>query len=592
MKYQSQDINLRTNILVTTLTAKDFIYTYIYSSPRYSVNRMSQLTSSSLLSKSANQFGVDLFQVYLRRHGEKYRNLLLCPYLIYHSLAMMLVGARGDTAKQLVRLLRLPKDMVCLYPSTSSSSSSPSPTRINSAGSSSAITIKTARTIQRSPSCSSYSSYNSNSSLNSNLSSSSQSSNLKSGSSAKSRKSLQISPNRRSSRNSSSSRKTRIDTKDARVESRRSRACAPMENTFTKSLTSRPNGPDELRHREFLMLTEQLLHGNHDFIHLASFIYLDKGIKRTENYKAILRDYYETKPKKIDFGDVDCLVKTVNEDVSRTTEHIYSDILSKQEAQKLEKSMLLVSAVFFRGFWLSNFTDVNEGKFIKNSTGFKVRMMSKLDYLPVAKDDELDARVIVMPFEASDLKMLLILPNNVNSDSTYLCEKISAPKIDQILEEVGKGKPKTVRVTMPVFCIDSGKISIQSTLVTMGASDLFDTKKADMTGVCENKPLWLNKILHRCFIICDNRGAITSSGFEKARRRQARLLSGLSTNQGAFEEITIDHPFMYIIVDSVTGTILMMGLYTDPSETLEVIHESQLGTEEAHNIMTEGVYKT
>lgn len=453
---------------------------------------MAPPTLPSSLSKSANEFAVDLFQCYLRRHGDKYINLLLCPYLIYHSLVMMLVGAKGNTAQQLMNLLHIEP---------------------------------------------------------------------------------QIQP----------------------------------------------------RHGEFLLLTEQLIHGNHDFIHLASFIYLDKSFKRTEHFKNILRDYYETKPKKIDFDNVDLTVKTINEDVARTTENIYSDILSKQEAQKLEKSMLLVNAVFFRGFWLSNFTEVYKAPFQRNGpkdlrfspkpnqgkqtmaslpvhqqdtqiSMHAVSMMSKLDYLAIVLDEQLDARIIKMPFEASDLQMLLILPNDRQSNSAYLCEKISATKIEQIANEFNKTKHRTVRVTMPVFCIDSGKISIQSTLVTMGASDLFDKTKANMSGVCETKQVWLNKILHRCFIICDNRGSITSSSYEKARKRHAASLKkdgSLSFRKlTGIEEFVADHPFMYIIMDSVTNTILLIGLYTDPSETLEVIHENQLSADEAHQLYTEGVYKT
>lgn len=220
-------------------------------------------------------------------------------------------------------------------------------------------------------------------------------------------------------------------------------------------------------------------------------------------------------------------------------------------------------------------------------------MMSKLDYLPIVDDDLLDARIVKMPFEASDLQMLIILPNDKSSDSSYLCDKISARKIHQIVKNFDKAKNRTVRVSMPIFCIDSGKISIQSTLVTMGASNLFDKSKADMSGVCENKQVWLHKIVHRCFIICDNRGSITSSSFEKARRKQARIeTSGISSGRSGVDEFVANHPFMYIIIDSLTETIILIGLYTDPSETLEVIHENQLSPEEAHQIYTECVYRT
>ena len=225
-----------------------------------------------------------------------------------------------------------------------------------------------------------------------------------------------------------------------------------------------------------------------------------------------------------------------------------------------------------------------------------VKMMSKLDYLTVVSDSDLEARMVKMPFEASDLQMLLVLPNNRHSNASYLCSKITATKIDQILDEFNKSKARSVRLSMPIFCIDSGKISIQSTLVMMGASELFDKNKANMSGVCESRQVWLNKILHRCFIVCDNRGSITSSTYEKARKRHAASL----TKEGSIsfksltgvEDFTADHPFMYIIFDSLTRTILMIGLYTEPNETLEVIHENQLSPDEAHQLYTEEFYKT
>lgn len=547
---------------------------------------------------------------------------------------MMLVGAKGNTAHQLYKLLRIPS------PQSAS----------NSNENSRRVTSKTSS--DRSTSQSKLSDLSTSSSSNGLATDSLKISSLLPCGSSGGKPTIRC------------SRKDKHANRAAHrpiISGSKSQSQRSSEKGMVMRRRLTPDGFGDMRHKEFLMLTEQLIHGNHDFVHLASFIYLDKGTKRTERFKAILRDYYETKPKKIDFDNVDLMVKTVNEDVKRTTENIYNDLLSKQEAQKLEKSyMLLVNAVFFRGFWLSNFTEVRKAPFVKyappsgslksaipesslagltaatasmklaepglnlppnsptpsassgSSTSFnnksqqsdqksvkagtpisfEVNMMSKLDYLPVVTDDVLDARIIKMPFEASDLQMLIVLPNNKQSDSTYLTEKLSAARINHIVQQFSDAKSKVVHVSMPIFCIDSGKISIQSTLITLGAGDLFDKSKADMSGVCENKPIWLHKILHRCFIICDNRGSITSSNFEKAQRRQARIEKGVATNRISVEEFVADHPFMYIIIDSVTKTILIIGLYTDPSETIEIIHENQLSPEEAHQIYTEGVYKT
>lgn len=498
---------------------------------------------SNPLSIAANQFAMDLFRCYLRRHGDKYKNLLLCPYLIFHSLAMMLVGAEGQTAAQLKKVLHVPENADLQHSS-------------------------------------------SNTSLGPNSSIRCSHINLLSLAAAKKRL------------HHSGSRST-IDNKDNVDNSNNNQNPEKTLNSMNKIELSSAIKPviqlDEataLKHREYLLLTEQLLHGNHDFVHIASFIYIDKTAKRTEKFKQILRDYYETKPKKILFDDTDLMVKTINEDVARTTENIYNEILSKQEALKFEKTfMLLVNAVFFRGFWSANFTKVSKLPFYNRTLSDKqkfdnVNMMSKLDYLKIYEDKELEAKCVRLTFEASDLQMMIVLPVKKDNDSTYLCDKMTATKINELIKSHSSTKAKFVKLTMPIFCVDSGKISIQSTLVEMGASDIFNKQQADMSGLCSNKKVWLNKILHRCFIICDNRGSITSGSTEKARKRLPTI-----GNQD-IEEFLVDHPFMYLIIDSVTKTVLLSGLYRDPRETLEVVHETQLNPDEAHSLLTEGVYKT
>lgn len=591
------------------------------------------------ISKAANQFAVEFFHCFVSRHGSKHKNLLICPYLIFHSLSMLLVGARGKTAEQLKQVMRIPSELVCDRKSCAAdrlnnsdanskkdSNNSAERTHNTNANELSSTAKNHRQGVEMSmdrmrhmPRASSASSISTNASSSNSVSP--KESINKSKSESNKRQSQKVSPSR--------ANKSRVSSKlspASNNDNKRPTQSQQISSNETASIRQKQrficDPEDEARHSEMLMLTEQLIHGNHEFVHQASFIYLDNSVKRIENFKQILRDFYETKPKKIDFNNEALMIKTINEDVARTTENIYKEILPQVEAKKcVDSFMLLVNAVFFRGFWLSNFTEVEQRTFTKypsklldsdtslsvtsltsKSNGrqqanelpppitYNIKMMSKLDHLPILNDKDLDAKIVRLPFEASDLHMFIILPNNPKSDSTYLCKAISASKIDSISRQLATAEPQYVRIRMPVFCVDSGKISIQSTLVKMGASDLFDKSKSNMSGMCATTPVWLNKILHRCFIICDNRGAITSSSTEMARKKQAIL--DKAAHRQVVTEFYADHPFLYMIIDSVTKTILLIGQYTDPSETLEIIHENQLSPEEAHYIYTEGVYKT
>jgi serpin B len=80
----------------------------------------------------------------------------------------------------------------------------------------------------------------------------------------------------------------------------------------------------------------------------------------------------------------------------------------------------------------------------------------------------------------------------------------------------------------------------------------------DFTGMADLKPLSINEVLQEAFVDVDEIGT-------EAAGLTALILEG-GGGRGELERVVFhaDHPFMYVIRDEQTGTILFMGRMVEP----------------------------
>jgi len=76
----------------------------------------------------------------------------------------------------------------------------------------------------------------------------------------------------------------------------------------------------------------------------------------------------------------------------------------------------------------------------------------------------------------------------------------------------------------------------------------------------------LDRIIHKSHIIVDQRGTLASNpAIEKCKEKKMPM-----------KKVDADHPFMFVIMDQITGVILFEGLFSDPERTLEVGYDHEL----------------
>ena len=91
----------------------------------------------------------------------------------------------------------------------------------------------------------------------------------------------------------------------------------------------------------------------------------------------------------------------------------------------------------------------------------------------------------------------------------------------------------------------------------LGIKDLFDIKKADLSGFTGSKSLYASALIQKAFIEVNEEGS-------EAAAATGMVVSSRSLSQPA--SFDCDHPFIFFIKDSKTGIILFTGRVVDPTK--------------------------
>ncbi|TET13502.1 MAG: serpin family protein, partial [Dehalococcoidia bacterium] len=80
---------------------------------------------------------------------------------------------------------------------------------------------------------------------------------------------------------------------------------------------------------------------------------------------------------------------------------------------------------------------------------------------------------------------------------------------------------------------------------------------ADFSGMTGNRDLFISEILHKAFVSVDEAGT-------EAAAATAVVMTMTAAPEEPVE-VTVDRPFVFLIRDIETGTILFVGRVMDPS---------------------------
>jgi serine protease inhibitor len=160
-------------------------------------------------------------------------------------------------------------------------------------------------------------------------------------------------------------------------------------------------------------------------------------------------------------------------------------------------------------------------------------------------------QAVTLPYVDGNVAMLLLVPDT--SKFSQFEASLDASRLQSILDSL---EYKDVILKLPRFTVESS-FSLGDTLSNMGMPAAFDASQADFSGMDGQRDLYISSVIHKAY------ASVDESGTEAAAATVA-IMSLTSIMPGEPVSLTIDRPFIFVIYDQPTQSILFAGRITNP----------------------------
>jgi serpin B len=286
-------------------------------------------------------------------------------------------------------------------------------------------------------------------------------------------------------------------------------------------------------------------------LELANSIWGQDGFPFLAAYLDLLAQNYGAGMRVADFAaDPQASRRTINDWVEQQTGGRIVDLLPEDAITALTR-LVLANAIYFKARWQTPFDpeSTKEGTFtLLDGSPVRVPMMTPGGpaTLPYAEDK--DCQAVGLPYIGGNVRMVLLMPAAGGFDAFE--QGLTDSRLESILAALSA---RSVVLTMPKFGVRSA-FDLIPPLQALGMTDAFGA--ADFSGIDGQKDLFISSAVHQAFV------AVDEIGTEAA----AATAAAVSLTAGPVRPIavTIDRPFLFLIQDPQTNTVLFLGRVVDP----------------------------
>jgi serpin B len=311
------------------------------------------------------------------------------------------------------------------------------------------------------------------------------------------------------------------------------------------------NLSQEELHEAFNYLALQLLQRTSDDANFKLNIVNDawgqKDYPFLEGYLDVLAENYGAGLKVLDYiHDPEGARQTINDYIYEQTNQLIQDLIPEGSINILTR-LVLTNAIYFKADWENKFNKnaTRDGVFyLIDGSQVTVSMMSQRTFFKFTNAEGWKA--IELPYAGENIAMDIIVPE----DFTSFESTMDFDTINQILSAMQSGD---VDLTMPKFKFSSD-FDLKDALTNLGMPIAFDPFKADFTGIATVEQLYIQAVVHKAAVVVDEEGT-------EAAAAGAVIIGTVSMPQ----LFTVDKPFIFLIRDLETGTILFMGRVLNPA---------------------------
>jgi len=285
-------------------------------------------------------------------------------------------------------------------------------------------------------------------------------------------------------------------------------------------------------------------------LNIVNAIWGQAGYSFLADYLDLLAQNYGAGLRTLDFRTAPEISRqTINKWVADQTEQRITDLIPPGGIDPLTR-LVLTSAIYFNAAWANNFeknlTQPAPFHLLDGST-VDVPMMRQAERLGYAAGEGYQA--VSLPYDGRELEMIVLLPDG--GKFAEFEKSLDAGRAGSIIKDI---VPKQVALSLPRFKFES-EFSLGNVLADMGMPVAFSSQ-ADFSGMTGNHELSISRVVHKAFVGVDEAGTEAAAATAVIMRATAMPVTP--------QEVTIDRPFIFLIRDIQTGSVIFVGRVVNP----------------------------
>ena len=312
----------------------------------------------------------------------------------------------------------------------------------------------------------------------------------------------------------------------------------------------------EATHRDYAALRESLDGGQVDRgyrLDVANRLWGMEGFHFLPDFVELTRTRYGAGLERIDFARSAEAARTINAWIEAKTQDKIKDLIGPRDVGASTR-LVLTNAIYFKGKWSVPFlkNETRDMPFHASATASApVPTMTRLGKYPYFEGEGLKA--IALAYSPGDLAMDVLLPDAVDG-LPALEAKLTT---DNLARWLGGLQSREVVLSLPRFTMTS-RAELGQVLAEMGMTRAFNVSEADFSGISTEERLSISAVIHQAFVAVDEEGTEAAAATATVMRSLAMVVPKPPAIFRA------DHPFLFLIRDLRSGSILFLGRVADP----------------------------
>ena len=286
----------------------------------------------------------------------------------------------------------------------------------------------------------------------------------------------------------------------------------------------------------------------------ANSIWCQRDYQFTEQFLNVSHTRYQADAQLADFKrSPDAACDRINAWARQKTKGRVKKMIQASPLTR-DTRLILCNAIYFKGRWAVEFKpkDTRPEPFsVATNHTVIVPMMLQTSEFKTAPVQEPSMELLELPYYGKDLSMIVLLPKAV--DGLPGVEKeLNAESLRSWLTDLDQAHPQKTCVRLPRFTTSQG-FELAKLLQSLGMPSAFNDT-ADFSGMDGTTNLFISDVMHKAFVDVNEAGteAAAMTLFEVRSKGMTHLFNG-------------NHPFIFLIRENGSGSILFLGRILDPT---------------------------